>query len=254
MDFQIESNTLLTLFLISVRVSVLFLFSPVFSFGQVPHQVRYLFAYSLAFFLFVSLGIQPVSSPNQLSGVLDLILFEFFIGFMLAFGVLVAFSAYLFGGRILDMQMGFAVASLVDPVTKNQNPLIGTLLYSVGIVTFLALDGHHQLIRGLAYSFSKMPPGSGFEQLTLSPLIQYAGIMFFHGVMMVIPVIISLLLVDFLMAYMARTMPQVNMFIMSLPIKILLGIFVLMISLSYISPVLSKNYQSLFLFWQQLLQ
>jgi len=153
--------------------------------------------------------------------------------------------------KILDFQMGFGVASLIDPATNAQAPMIGTLLNMLAVMIFFLVDGHHLLIRGIAYSLMAYPPGTAVS-IDSQVMIAQFGSMFVYGVMLIAPVMFVILLIDVCMGVAARTMPQVNMFIVMLPLKIFVGLVVLMISLSFLLPLMKKIYISIFEYWQQL--
>jgi flagellar biosynthetic protein FliR len=175
---------------------------------------------------------------------------EALLGALLAFGLFAAFGAFLFGGRILDFQMGFSVANLIDPVTNAQSPLIGSILKLMAIVIFFSLDGHHLLLRGLLYSLEKIPPGGAFFEMNLKAVVEQFGLMFVFGIALVAPAVVTLLLLDVGMAFMARTMPQVNIFIVGLPLKIFVGLTVLALSLKFLGPLLNRIYESIFRYWE----
>ena len=145
------------------------------------------------------------------------------IGAALAFGLFAAFGAFLFGGRLIDSQIGFAVANLIDPITRAQGPLIGTVLNLTAIAVFLAVDGHHLIIRGLADSLARFPPGQPITELGVTAVTAQFGVVFAYGLMLVAPAVFALLLLDVALAVVARTMPQMNIFIVSLPLKVFVG-------------------------------
>lgn len=176
---------------------------------------------------------------------------ELILGMILAFGLFTAFGAFLFGGRIIDFQMGFGVANLIDPATQSQAPMLGTVLNLMAVMTFFLLDGHHLLIRGLVYSLQKIPPGSSLHEVDVQAIIAQFGVMFVYGLAVVAPVVAVLLMLDVGMAVAARTMPQVNMFIVGFPLKIFMGLLVLALSLNYMGPLLEKIYASIFIYWQR---
>jgi flagellar biosynthesis protein FliR len=195
----------------------------------------------------------PIEPPAQLGDLIRAVSSEMLLGMALAFGLFAAFGAFLFGGRILDFQMGFGVANLIDPVTHTQAPLLGTVLNLMAVMTFFLLDGHHLLIRGLAYSLEKIPPGGSWRGLNPQALIDQFGVMFVYGLAVVAPMVMTLLLLDVGMAVAARTMPQVNMFIMGFPLKIFMGLMVLALSLNYMGPLMEKIYASIFFYWQRVI-
>jgi flagellar biosynthetic protein FliR len=239
--------------LLFIRLSASLLLTPLFSIAQVPVHIRTFFLLSLAGILVASLQLTPAIVPYTIGDLFQAGLYELIIGALLAFGLFAAFGAFLLGGRILDFQMGFGVASLVDPATQTQAPLLGTILNLTAVATFFLLDGHHMLIRGIAYSLEKAPLGQGVGQLQIDVVITQFGRMFTHGLMIVAPAVFVILLLDAGLAVAARTMPQVNIFIVGLPLKILVGSIVLAFSLGYFGPLLNKIFESLFRYWEQVL-
>lgn len=241
------------LLLVFIRLSALFLMTPLFAVTQVPVHIRVLFLLAMAGLLTAGMHILPVEAPQNLAMFFQAALYEFFVGALMAFGLFAAFGAFLFGGRILDLQMGFGVANLINPSTNMQAPLLGTILNLAGVMTFFLLDGHHLLIRGLAYSFEQVPVGQGIGQLRIDAVLLQFGRMFVYGLMLVAPAVFALLLLDVGLAVAARTMPQINIFILGLPLKILVGSVVLVMSLRFLSPLLKLIVESIFRYWEQIL-
>lgn len=250
MTLVVDMSYVLTVLYASVRAGALFLVTPLFVFTQIPARVRLLLVLALAIFLAMEAKVPLVNSPVTLGGLTGSLIMELFLGALLGFGVIAAFGAFLIGGRIVDVQMGFGVTGLIDPATRDQVPLIGTMLEMMAVVTFFLVNGHHYLLRGLAYSFEKVPPGTSLSKLTIEPIVSQFGLMFIYGLAITAPVIVALLLIDVGMSFMARTMPQMNVFIVALPIKIFVGLVVLVVSLGYLSPLLEKIYISIFRYWE----
>ncbi len=251
MNIEVELALAVAVLLVATRLSALFLLSPLFAAAGIPPTFRILFTIGLGFVLVLALNIDPAQSPRSLGGLAQAMVFELILGGLFAFGVFAAFGAFLFGGRILDFQMGFGVANLIDPATNLQSPLIGTVLSMMAVVTFFLLDGHHLMIRGIAFSLERIPPGSSLGEISLPAIVAQFGVMFTFGLALVAPAVITLLLLDAAMAMAARTMPQVNMFIVGLPLKIFVGLTVLTISLNYMGPMLERLFESIFRFWDQ---
>lgn len=254
MRFDVNMDFITALFLVFIRLSALFLLTPLFATAQVPVSIRTLLLMALALTLVASLSITPAQVPHySLAELFQAAFYELIIGAILAFGLFAAFGAFLFGGRILDFQMGFGFANLIDPATNMQSPLIGTVLNLMAVATFFLLDGHHMVIRGIAYSLEKAPIGLGLNNLHIDAVIGQFGKMFVYGLMLVAPAVFTLLLLDVGLAFAARTMPQVNIFIVGLPLKIFVGLTVLLLSLNYLSPLLKKIYESIFRYWERVL-
>jgi len=253
MDIRIDMAWMLTTLLTSVRIGSLLILNPLFSLAQIPARIKILFIVALSYVLVSGLGVPSVNVPISMSNVITSVLYELVLGAMLGFGMFTIFAAFLFGGRILDIQMGFGVASLIDPATRTSTPMIGTVLNLMAVFAFFLINGHHMMIRGLAYSLEKIPPGSVFTLPDISVLVMQFGLMFTYGVMIIAPVMITILMVDVGMAIAARTMPQVNMFIVGLPLKIFVGLTVLAMSMEYMAPLLQKMFGSIFTYWQQVI-
>lgn len=253
MDVTVYATKVLTVLLISLRISGVLLLSPLFSIAQLPVRIRILFLLGLSLMLYLGLAIPPMSSLDSVGGLISGVITELIIGALLAFGVFTAFAAFMFGGRILDFQMGFGVANLIDPATNAQAPLIGTLLNIMGVMTFFLLDAHHTILRGIAYSFERIPVGTPVNDLNIQAVIQQFGIVFSYGIAIAAPVILTLLLVDVGVAVAARTMPQINIFIVAMPLKIFVGLMVLAVSIRYMPPILERLFASIFRYWELVL-
>jgi flagellar biosynthetic protein FliR len=231
----------------------LFFLSPLFAAGQLPVQIRILWLLPLAVLLAAMPTVVPAGELHTPGHFIQAAAYELLVGALMAFGLYAAFGAFLLGGRILDFQMGFGVASLIDPSSNEQAPLIGTLLNLLAVAVFFLLDGHHWLLRGIVYSLQQVPPGAGLSELNMGAVVAQFGLMFVYGLMLVAPVVFVLLLVDVGMAVAARTMPQVNMFIVGLPLKIFVGLTVLAISLNFMGPLFQKVFRSIFEYWEGIL-
>jgi flagellar biosynthetic protein FliR len=127
------------------------------------------------------------------------------------------------------------------------------LLNLTAVLTFFLIGGHHLLLRGLAFSLERIPPGSRLTALPIGTVVEQFGAMFVYAVLLAAPVMTVILLVDIGMAMMARTMPQMNVFIIGLPLKIFVGLVVLAISLGFIGPAFARVFDGLFTGWQKII-
>ena len=249
MEFRVDSAFLVTVILVSIRIGAVLLLTPLFAAGGVPVRIRVLITLALSLLLVVAVPIDAARVPLSVGALAEAALLEVATGGLLAFGVFAAFAAFLFGGRILDFQLGFGVAGLIDPATRTQAPLLGTVLNMMAVTTFFLVNGHHLLIRGLAASLERIPPGQALASFDSGRLVAQFGVMFAYGFAVVAPAVLTLLLVDAGLAVAARTMPQVNMFILGIPIKVLVGLSVLAVSLQYAGPLLERIYTTIFTYW-----
>jgi flagellar biosynthetic protein FliR len=242
---------LTTVFLLSLRLAGLFMMTPVFGAMGIPRIVRVLFIASLGVAL--ASGFPQWRAPADLgfAGLMLAGASELMLGATMALGILIAFAAFSVGGRILDVQIGFGIAQIFDPVTKRNMPIVVTALSQIAIVVFFTTDGHHALLRGLAYSLDRFPPGQFWPMAdAASAIIKQVAAMFSFGFALVAPVIFCLLLVELGLAVLARNLPQFNMFAMGIPVKIIVGLLALSLWIVGMGGVMSRTYASIFSTWE----
>lgn len=254
MIMTVELRWLTAVMLVSIRVGVVFLLTPVFSLVGLPVNVRVLLVLALAAMLVSGMAGNLYAAVPTAPGALAVAaLNELALGSLLAFALLAGFAAFQLGGRILDIQLGFGVAQLIDPTTRGQAPLLGTILNMAAVLLFFAVGGHRLLLKGLAYSLYAVPPGSSLSGIPPRLLIEQFGAMFVNAILVAGPVVIVVLMVDVALAIMSRTLPQLNIFIIGLPLKILVGLVVLAIAMGSFAPVFSRIFAGLFENWQAVL-
>lgn len=253
MNITADVQWLSSVLLASVRIGAVFLFTPILAVTQAPMRFKIIFVLGLSAILVSSIAVAPVSAPLSLAQLAYFAIQELVVGGVMAFGLLTAFAAFLLGGRILDFQMGFGVASLIDPSTNTQSAMMGVVLNMIAVMAFFMVNGHHMILRGLAYSFEKIPLGVGLSEINLDIIVQQFGYMFIFALMAIAPALFAILLLDVGLAVMARTMPQVNIFFVSMPLKIFVGLTMTALSMRYIWPLMEKIFTSIFGYWNEVL-
>ncbi len=253
MNITIETSWLTSILLIATRIGAILLFTPILSIAYIPARIRVLFIIAISILLTGIVDISHINNVNIGVNIYLYLLNELTVGIVMAFGILTAFAAFLFGGRILDFQMGFGVANLIDPATNNQSAMMGVILNMIAIMVFFSVDGHHMILRGISYSFDLVPVGMPLSELNMEVIVKQFGLMFVIGLMVVAPALFGILLLDLGLAVVARTMPQVNVFFISIPLKIFIGLSMTALSMQYILPTFKKAFESIFLYWQEVL-
>ena len=242
-----------TVLLVSIRFGVVMLMSPVFSLIGLPLNVRVLIVLAMAVCLVSGLRAMPAGDLSQPAVLAGAALNELLWGGLLAFTLLAGFAAFQFAGRILDIQLGFGVVGLIDPSTRASASLLGTIMNMTAVVTFFLTGAHRLLLRGLAFSLERIPPGSRLDAVPVDTVVGQFGAMFLSAALLAAPVMAVVLFVDVALAMMARTMPQMNVFIVGLPLKILVGLIVFAVALGFLGPQFSRIFEDLFAGWQRLL-
>jgi len=253
MMLRADAAWVVLLLLVSLRIAPLFIMAPVFGSAPAPNLFRAALIIALSAAIVSASGIALSQVPGTLTELGSLAASEIVAGAALAFGLAAAFGAFLFAGRILDLQFGFGLAALIDPSTRTNAPLLGTALNLLAVTLFFVADGHHLLIRALAFSLEQFPPGRSVSELDLAAVVAQFGVMFTLGLVVAAPAIFAVMLLDIGFAVVSRTMPQMNVFIIAIPFKIVLGLLVLALSLRYLGAVAQKAFESVFRYWSMLL-
>ena len=221
--------------LMLTRCSGIFLIAPFFGSLNIPVQFRAAAAFLFAVVLFPvvdALGI--VAAPSTMLAYGVAVLSELFIGWLIGFVAYVCFSAIHMAGKVMDMQVGFAVVNVMDPTSGQQIPLIGSLLYNLGIIVFLVTNGHHVIITALAESFRMVPLAAMQPNLSLTMLlVDFTNGIFVTGMKIAMPVTFAILLVNVALGILARTMPQMNIFVVGIPLQLMVGVGVLSMLLPF---------------------
>ncbi|MCT2534537.1 flagellar type III secretion system protein FliR [Aquibacillus koreensis] len=237
---MINLNTVPAFLLILVRVTAFFVTMPIFSYRTVPTQFKIGFGFFLAWIMFYTMQIPEIAFDGTY---ILLLLKETLVGLLLGLIAYIILSAIQIAGGFIDFQMGFAIANVVDPQTGAQSPLVGQYFYTIALLFLLTVNGHHLLINGIFYSYETIPLDRliDFSNENIAYLvIETFNEMFIIAFQMSIPIVGCLFLVDVALGIIARTVPQLNVFVVGLPLKILVALFVLVI-FSAIYIMLVKN-------------
>jgi len=155
---------------------------------------------------------------------------ELSMGLMVGLITTVLFSAVVTAGQFIDMQIGFSIANMFDANTSTHIPLIGGLLQVVLTVGFFAVDGHLILIRLITETISYIPIGRAVvtPQIAL-PFIRVFIISFVMAVKIALPILGASLLAEIALGIIMRAVPQINFFVIGFPVKVGLGLLILML-------------------------
>ncbi len=228
MRFIPEAEALIPLFvvflLISVRITFLFLISPVLSAAPMPRKFTgaILVLISVAVFF----GLPDPSAPRLELGTLVLaIVGEASVGTAAGLTARLVFAAAEGAGRLLGIPMGLAFSNMVDPMTRVQAVVTSRFLGLIMAMIFLVLDMHLILIRLVAKSFVVLPPGQVIPSPSVGLHLSEKATLIFNGTMqLAAPVLLVLLGVMMAMAILAKVAPKVNLMVLSFAMSIALGL------------------------------
>jgi len=231
-----------TCFLVFVRLSGFFFLFPLSANRQVP--VVYRAGLGAISALALASAVDPFRGPApDLISLALLVSRELAIGLALGYLSLLLLTVGQVAGQFADYEMGFGMVQVIDPQFGQRVPLIGNFLYLLGILVFLALNGHHILLATLHSSFSVLPLGSGLPTGVCPGIFSFVSWMFGAALRVSLPVLGALFITSAALGILARTMPQLNVFVVGLPLKILVGMAVLAAALPIYSTVLEYLYR-----------
>ncbi len=224
------------------RVAALLSVAPVFGSRMLPRRIRLIIALALTWAIMPFVPPVPIVEPLSPTGVL-VVAQQLLIGLSMGFLLRLVFGALEVGGQMIATQMGLGFASLVDPQSGVQSPLLSQVYLLLGTLIFLSMNGHLLLVRFLVDSFTALPvAATGADRDLLWILVTWASRMFAGAVLIALPAIASLLVVNLAFGVMTRAAPQLNIFTVGFPIGLILGLLIVLYSL----PTLIHQLDNLF--------
>ncbi|WP_042348902.1 flagellar biosynthetic protein FliR [Bacillus massiliigorillae] len=230
--------------LVFVRITSFFVTMPIFSYRTIPATHRIGLSFFLAWIMYYTIDIPNIAFDETY---ILLVLKEALVGVMIGFVAYMILTAIQIAGGFIDFQMGFAIANVIDPQTGVQNPLMGQYLYTVSLLFLLATNGHHLLLDGIFYSYDFIPINQVFIHFGSQDLLDFVvrsfNQSFIIAFQMAIPVVGSLFIVDVALGIVARTVPQLNIFVVGIPIKIAVSFLVLLIVIGVMMTVVGHLFE-----------
>ncbi len=242
MNFEnLFETSLIQFLLVFTRASGMVLTAPIFQSKTIPMQVKVIIAFSLA------LVLGPViEARTELILVNNAVFFitliqELLVGLIIGFSVNLTIHAIQLAGYFMDVSLGFGVVNIIDPNTGTEMPLLGQFNYFIAIAIFLGINAHHTVIMSLAQSYELIKPGFFMikNQAVAVFLKAFSG-MFLLGFQIALPIIGAIFLADVALGIISKLIPQINVFVIGFPIKIILGLIMLIFFLPVYVIVLEK--------------
>ncbi len=232
--------------LVLSRVAGIFAALPVFGGRRMPARIKAVVVLMITLVCFPTLSVALPQIPSDAFGLALLAFGEVMVGLTLAFITQIIFAAIEFSGQIIGMQMGLTISSILDPSQGTQTQLMSVIQTLFATLMFLSLNIHHMFIRAIMDSFKVIPLGgwrlSG--ELTNMLVMRTADI-FIIGIRLAAPVMVALLLTTIALGIMARAFPQMNIFMISMPLNIGLGLVILGMTLTIFFHVLQVAFGNL---------
>ncbi len=229
--------------LVLARITPFFIVAPLFSSRQIPPRVRTIVACALA------VGLTPIAMhgqqiPNDALALFGLVLKELLVGLAFALSLALLFAAVSSAGALLDMLVGFSFGSIVDPLTGNQSAVLTQLYGLVALAVFVAIDGTSWVIGGLARTFELVPLTAAPDIRTLAGgVVETFTTIFSSALQVAAPVLLAVVITDVAFGVVTRVVPQLNVFAVGFPVKVVVGLLVVAASLPFVSGWISDQLQ-----------
>jgi flagellar biosynthetic protein FliR len=221
-----------------IRPGAAFIAAPIFGAAFVPVQLRLIIALAVGIPALSATGFTlPPEGLASIAGVM-LVAGEVAAGLALGFAVQIGFSAAMLAGEVIGAAMGLSFAAMVDPASGQQNPVLSQFLSIVATLLFLAVNGHLALAAIVVESYRALPPGNAWMTAeSINGLVLFGGVLFSAGLSIALPVAFAIIIVQLVMAMLARSAPQLNLFAVGFPAALMAGIVLLAIA----SPVIGEG-------------
>ena len=215
----------------TLRVGGFVLAAPIASENTIPSLVKIVMSVALAFLMAplvqIPAALSIFSGAGLLAGVQEVL-----IGVSVGMVVQLAFEALTFAGQTISLTMGLGFATLVDPQRGAQTTVIGQMFMIIGVLAYLAVNGHLVLLGVLAESFHTLPIGAApIGKDFLLSVVVWGAHVFESGLLIALPAVIALVIVNLALGVVTRAAPQLNLFGIGFTITLLCGFFVLIVGL-----------------------
>lgn len=218
--------------MIFMRIAGAVFTAPFFSNSSMPVLPRLLFSMVLAYIIYLSVDKNSFNVELTLGWLAINGMKEMIIGLIIGFTLQLAFHAISYAGMLIGFDMALSMANVFNPASEMNNNVIGQFIYFLALLIFLLINGHHYIISAAVFSFTVVPVGKfvvtgGVVDL----LIKYSSSVFIIAVKIAAPIMVSFFLINVASGVIARVVPQMQVFFVVLPIKIGLGLFLIMVAI-----------------------
>lgn len=238
LDVALGGGQIATLFLVLMRTSGLVVSAPILGHRRVPAPLKA----GLIAVLALALAPQASAAPGAMP-ILVAAPFELLIGLALGFIISLGFEAVELGGRLLSLQMGLSLGAVFSPTTSEGATVLDPFFSIFAGLLFLALNLHLAVVRALAASFTTLPIGGGWPTNLFLLVARMTTLALELGIRIAMPLALVLLLTELAVALLARAIPQINVFILGLPLKMAVGLAVLVVALPTMAVGITSVYR-----------
>ena len=230
-----------------IRSGAVIFSAPVFGSRNVPALLKAGTTFLVALVLLPLIQIPATSLATDYFHLGLYVLKESFIGLMIGFATLLFMNSFFIAGQVIDTQMGLGITNVIDPLSRTSIPIIGQVQFLIATLIFLAINGPYHLIHALLWSYQVLPLADlRFPDAFGSGLLRISADMWVIALKVGAPAIGTLLLTMIGLGMVAKTVPQMNIFIVGFPVTIGVGLLSVYVSLFWFRPLVKKLFALLF--------
>ncbi len=231
--------------LVFVRLSAMMITMPIFGFSTVAPRIRITFALILTLIIAPVVGESFQTEYTSFAVLMVDVMREIMIGLIVGFGARLIFEVFTLAGGFVSFQMGLAIMNIIDPNSGSNAPVIGNFWLMVIVTFFVVTNSHHFLVEVIYYNFNAIPLNeASFDPAAGQHIVRAGSLIYELAVRFAAPMMVLMLLADVAIAFSSRVMPQLNIFFISLPMKIGVGIFMVLISLKIFQTMFGYIYNN----------
>lgn len=244
--FNIPISDFYVFLLIFLRVGAILFTAPLFDSRSIPVTFKIGLAISISVFLYPVITISSPPIDTSLLGFVLGVGRELAVGIIIGFSVTMLFTGIQLAGQIAGYQMGFAVANVMDPATSMQIPILAQLNNLIAMLVFLSVNAHYIFFKALAESFTLIPPfGQHFNKEIVGVIMDLGANMFVIAIQLGAPIIAVMLFTSVALGLIARTVPQIHVLIVAMPVKIFIGLIFIILILPYMMTFLKHAFSNM---------
>lgn len=219
--------------MILVRVATFVYIAPFFGMNNTPNRVKIGFSVFLAIILYQTIQPKEVLEYSGVIGFAIIILKEGITGLLIGYAANICNSIIVFSGKVMDMEIGLAMASLYDPMTRTQSGLTGTMYNYFIMMLLIVTNMHHYILRALVDTYEIIPVnGAVFDwDHLMGSMLMYMTDMMVIGFRIALPIFACSMILSCILGIMAKVASQMNMFAVGMQVKILLGLGIMFLTI-----------------------
>ncbi|MCX5836848.1 MAG: flagellar biosynthetic protein FliR [Deltaproteobacteria bacterium] len=244
----LNTDQLLIFTFVFLRIGAILVMIPVLGETSVPLRVKGGLAIliSMLVFPFVSADISRLQAESKSLAVLLSMIGEVLIGITIGFAARLIFAGIQFAGDMVGIQMGFSIVNVIDPVSSAQVSIMAEFQYLIALLVYLAIDAHHIFLFAIVDSYRNVSViGYHFSGSLIQAMMTFSKELFVTAVKISAPVMAVLLFTNVALGVIARTIPQMNVFIVGFPLQIAAGLIVFGLTIPVFVKVVQKAMISL---------